>query len=152
MADQLADDNINIDQSSFAQTLVSNNQTIGAVWPHFYDNYHIPIIIMNDNDGEWISVRIKSVREVNKFNGTDKFVLAYNTKKEKQADGTWKWFSYHCVFVKEQSENYYSCVNSWKNIDPYPKVELNRPGNRLWRVKVKDKTPPKGWSFFFCHG
>ena len=149
VADQLADHKINIDQKSFAQNLVSNNQTIGAVWPHFYDNYHIPIIIKNDDNGEWISVKIKSVREVNELNDKDKFVLAYNTKREKQADGILKWFSYHCVFVKKQSENHYLCVNSWKNANPYPEVELNRPGNRLWCVKAKVKTPPKGWSLLF---
>ena len=149
VADQLADHKINIDQSSFAQNLVSNNQTIGAVWPHFYDNYHIPIIIKNDNSGEWISVKIKSVEEVKQFNDTDKFVLAYNTKKEEQTDGTWKWYSYHCVFVKKQLENHYVCVNSWNDFEPYPEVEFNRPGNRLWCVKAKFKTPPKGWLFVF---
>ena len=149
MGDQLADDNINIDQSYFAQNLVSNNQSIGAVWPHFYDNYHIPILIKNEDDGEWISVKIKSVKEVKQINDKDKFVLAYNTKRERQADGTLKWYGYHCVFVIRQSNNYYFCVNSWNNIDPYPEVELNRPGNRLWRVEAKVKTPPRGWLFVF---
>lgn len=137
VADQLAEKGINIDQSSFAQILVSNNGTIGAVWPHFFDNYHNDITIMNQVDKKWISVKIKSIIEVEKFSNTDKYILAYNTKEEKQADGTSKWCSYHCVFVQKQSDNHYFCVNSWGDRDKYPEVELNRPGNRLWRVRAE---------------
>ena len=50
---------------------------------------------MNKKNRKWISVKIKSVREVEKFSHTDKYILAFYTKKEKQSDGTWKWCSYH---------------------------------------------------------
>ena len=151
VGDLLADKNINIDQSTFAQILVSYNQAIGAVWPHFYDNYHTPIIIKNEGDGRWISVKIGSVREVEKTNDADKYVLAYNTKKVEQTDGTKKWGNYHCAFVQKQLENDYLCVNSWGDEDQYPKVELNRPGNRLWRVRAEFRPAPLGWYFVICH-
>ena len=75
-------------------------------------------------------MEVDTVREVKEFSNTSKYVLAYYTKQVLQ-DGTWKWDEYHCVFVKQQLENHYVCVNSWGDIDENPEVELNRPGNRL---------------------
>ena len=114
----------------------------------FYDNY-IPVLSMNEADEKWISVKIDIVREVKEFQNTGKYVLAYFTKK-KLPDGTWKWGEYHCVFVKTQSENHYVCVNSWGDRDEYPKVELNRTGNRLWIVRAEFEYA-QGWSFVICH-
>ena len=146
VADQLADKHVDIDQNAFATTLVSYVGSIGPVWPHFFDNFHIPVIIMNKADEQWISVKIDIVREVREFCNTGKYVLAYNIKEMLQ-DGTWKWGEYHCVFVKQQSENHYVCVNSWGDTDEYPEVELNRPGNRLWIVSVEFQYAQGGWSF-----
>lgn len=92
---------------------------------------------MNKVDRKWISVKIKRVIEVEKFSNTEKYILAYNTKEEKQTDGTWKWCSYHFVFVRKQLDNHYFCVNSCCDRDKCPEVELNRPGNRLWRVRAE---------------
>ena len=146
IADQFEEKDIEIDPSCLATLLVNNNKSIGAVWPDFYDNYDLPITIMNQRTGEWISVKIKSVTEVKKFSCTDKHVLAYYANKIKQADGTWIWVDYHCAFIQRQSGDLYDCVNSWKN-DPHPKVELNRSGNRLWKV-IAEANSPRAGSYF----
>lgn len=132
VADQLVDANIDIDQRFLAHWLVANNQTIGPVWPHLFDDYPYPILLQNQTNGNWISLKL-TVREVESFSNADKHVLAYYTPQ-----------GYHCVYVKRQSENYYECVNSWKDDDPFPKVDLGRRGNRLWRVRVELKPPPVG--------
>ena len=150
VADQLADKHIDIDQKIFAGILISNTGSIGPIWPHFFDNYHIPVLSMNETDKKWISVKINIVREVKEFSNTGKHVLAYHTK-EILPDGTWKWGEYHCVFVKQQSENHYVCVNSWGDRDKYPEVELNRPGNRLWIVSAEFQFAQGGWSFIIFH-
>ena len=90
------------------------------------------LVANNQTIGNWISLKL-TVREVESFSNADKHVLAYYTPQ-----------GYHCVYVKQQSENYYECVNSWKDDDPFPKVDLGRRGNRLWRVRVELKPPPVG--------
>lgn len=140
IAEQLADQTIKIDPSALAQMLVSNNRSIGATWPHFYDNYSMPILAQNENNGEWISIKIKTVQETKVMNDADKFVLAY------YAEG-----GYHCVFVSEKSENFYICVNSWKDYEQHPKVRVDQIGNRLWKVKVEFKCAAAGWSFLIFH-
>lgn len=149
VADQLADKGIDIDQKSFASILISNTGSIGPVWPHFFDNYHIPVLIMNEADKKWIFVKIDIIREVKEFCNTGKYVLAYYTRK-RLPDGTWRQ-EYHCVFVKQQSDNHYVCVNGWGDIDEYPEVELNRPGNRLWIVSAGFRLDQGGWSFVICY-
>lgn len=140
--DQLAEKNIDIDQNTFASILVSHYGSIGPVWPHFYDNYHIPILIKTRDKGKHYYIKIATVSEVKKFSNTDKCVLAYYTETN----------DYHCVFVKEQLENYYSCVNSWGTVEEFPQVELNKPGNRLWRVRVEFEPAQIGWSsFVICY-
>lgn len=133
ISDQLAENAIHIDASVLAQTLVSNNQTIGAVWPHFYDKYKMPMLAQNEVNGEWISIEIKTVQETEVMNATDKFVLAYYSEG-----------GYHCVFVKGKSENFYQCVNSWKNVEQYPLVKMDQIGNRLWKVKAEFKPAVTG--------
>ena len=118
VADQLANANIDIDQNFLAQWLVANNQTIGPVWPHFFDNYPYPIPVKNRTNGKWISLKL-TVSEVEAFNNADKHVLAYYTHIGKEPQ------CYHCVYVVRQSENCYECVNSWKDDDPFPKVDLD---------------------------
>ena len=144
VADTLQDKNININQSSLADTLVALNGSIDAVWPDFYDKYPKDIPMKNENNQEWISIKIVSVRKEEKFINTGKYVLTYNTSMKKQPDGTLKWCDYHCVFVRERSENHYVCVNSWKENDKYPKVEFDRPGNQLWSVSVEVGPAPRG--------
>ena len=136
-ADQLAEENIDIDPNAFASILVDHNRGIGPVWPHFYDNYHIPILIKTQDNGKHYYIKVATVSEVKKISNTDKYVLAYYTETN----------SYHCVFVKEQLDNYYSCVNSWGTIEEFPQVALYKPGNRLWRVRVKFELAQIGWSF-----
>ena len=143
VADQLADKHIDIDQNILAGILVSNTGSIGAVWPHFFDNYYMPVLIMNKADEKWIFVKIDIVREVKEFSNTSKYVLAYYTKQI-LPNGTWKWGEYHCVFIKQQLENHYVCVNSWGDNDENPEVELNRPGNRLWMVRAEFEPAPGG--------
>lgn len=140
IAEQLAEQTIKIDPSALAQVLVSNNQSIGAVWPHFYDNYSMPILAQNEDNGEWISIHIKTVQETMVMNDADKFVLAYYSKS-----------GYHCVFVRKKSENFYECVNSWKHFQQNPKVKLDQIGNRLWKVKAEFKCAVSGWSFLIFH-
>ena len=140
IADQLADKGIDIDQNFLAEWLVANNQTIGPVWPHFYENYAFPITVRNRNNGKWISLKI-AVREVERFSDKDKHVLAYHTRYEKGID------DYHCVYVDTLLGNCYQCVNSWKDNSPYPEVELDRYGNRLWIVKADVESPRTGWYF-----
>ena len=140
VADQLTDvHNVNINQDYLAQLLVNNNQTIGPVWPHFFDNYSLLMKLRNQKYPEWILLKI-TVKEVQSFSVTDKHVLAYHTHG-KGPHGC------HCVFVEELLQNYYKCVNSWGDNDPHPEVEVNQPGNRLWRVRVEVAPPPEGWSF-----
>ena len=138
VADQLADKQININQSSFASILVDRKGSIVPVWPHFYDNYHDSILIMDDQSGEYYSIKITSVKQVTHFNDEYKYVLAYYTSTN----------DYHCVFVKEKSGNYYSCINSWGNThNPYPKFEIHKRHNILWMVRVEFVSV--GWYFIF---
>ena len=141
VGDQLADEDIDIDLNAFATVLINTKGSIGAVWPDFYDNYHIPIIIKNEDGGIHYSITITTVREVARFSNTDKHVLAYYTDTN----------DYHCVFVKEQLGNQYSCVNSWGDHDQYPQIELHKPHNRLWRVKVDFEHAQLGLSFVICY-
>ena len=83
--------------------------------------------LQNKKNPRWILLKI-TVKEVQNFSNTDKHVLAYHTHHGGGRHG------YHCIFVKEQLQNYYKCINSCGNIDPCPEVEVNRCGNKLWRV------------------
>ena len=125
-ADQLADKGINIDQSVFAGILVDKKGNIGPVWPHFYDNYHDSILVMDQDNEKYYYIKITTVRCVTKFDNKHKHVLAYHTTSN----------DYHCVFVKEKKGNSYSCINSWGNYCKYPQVEIHKPGNTLWIVSV----------------
>lgn len=144
-ADQLADVNVDINQRTLAQILVADSQSIEAVWPHFYNNYSTIIQLNKKINPGWIRIKI-NVQEIQTFSYMDKHVLAYHTRNEKTSH------SYHCVFVKEQLEDYYNCVNSWgEDIDPHPKIEVDRPGNRLWRVRAEVEPAREGWSFVSKH-
>ena len=126
VADQLAEKQIDIDQSVFAGILVDKKGNIGAVWPDFYDNYHSSILIKDDKSGRHYSIKITTVRPVEKFTDNHRHILAYYTNTNK----------YHCVFVEGKKGNYYSCLNSWGNYDPKPQIALNKDGNKLWIVSV----------------
>ena len=126
VADQLADSQIDISQSTFASILVDKRGSIGPVWPHFYDNYRDSILIKDKQSGDYYSIKITTVRRVTKFNDEHKHILAYHTSTNE----------YHCVFVKEKKDNYYLCINSWGNYDPNPKIEIQKPHNLLWIVSV----------------
>lgn len=126
VADQLAEKQIDIDQSVFAGILVDKKGNIGAVWPDFYDNYHSSILIKDDKSGRHYSIKIRTVRPVEKFIDNQRHILAYYTNTNK----------YHCVFIEEKKGDYYSCLNSWGNHDPNPKIPLKKTGNKLWRVSV----------------
>ena len=105
---------------------MNNNKHVGAVWPDEYNNYGQRILVMDENSGKWISIIIKTVKRVEKFINGEKHLLAYLSK-----DG------HHCVFLKEQIRDFYKCVNSWGEYDPYPLVPVENPGNRLWMVRVE---------------
>ena len=137
VVDQLQDKNINTNQSSLADTLVAYKESIGAVWPNFYNKYPINIQMMNKNNLEWISIKTISVRTEEKVRDTDKYVLTRCTNMKKQPDGTMKWCDYHCVFMQERSENYYVCVKSWEEKDQRHEVAFDRARNQLWRVRVE---------------
>ena len=101
------------------------------MWPDIYNNYGQPILVMDENSGEWISINIKTVKRVEKFINGEKHLLSYLSK-----DGL------HCVFLKEQIEDSYKCVNSWGEHDSYPVVPVEHPGNMLWIVLVENKSAP----------
>ena len=126
IADQLDNEHcILVNPKSIADIIVNNNQHVGAIWPDLYDDYHQPILVMDENTGTWIYIIIRSVRRVKEFQERATHLLLYISKG-----------GYHCVFVKEKIGEYYSCVNSWGNLDPYPRVPVEDPRNILWIVKV----------------
>ena len=132
IADELNEKhNINVNPKSLADILVNNNEHVGAVWPHIYNNYGQSILVMDENSEEWISIKIKTVEKVEKFINGEKHLLSYLSK-----DG------HHCVFVKEQKEGSYRCVNNWGKRDPYPVVPVEDPRNMLWIVRVEFKPAP----------
>ena len=117
---------------------MSYNQHVGAVWPDEYDNYVNPLITMDKKTARWISIKIKTVKRVEKFINTERHVLSYYTTV---VGGTWA--NNHCVFVRQQSGDFYDCVNSWGDYEIYPTVPVNRPGNILWTVRVEWKFAEK---------
>ena len=126
IADQLNEQNIDVNQKSLADILVNNNKHVEAVWPDIYDNYGEPILVMNENSGKWCSIKIKSVKRVEKFINGKKHLLSYSSERGN-----------HCVFIKEQIEDSYKCVNSWGEYnDPYPVIPVE-DANILWTVQVE---------------
>ena len=126
IADQLNEKhNIDVDQKSIAHVLVTNNNHVGAEWPDKYNNYSQPILAMDENSKEWISINIKTVKRVEKFINGEKHLLAYSSKHGR-----------HCVFLKEQIKDLYKCVNSWGEYDSYPVAAVEHPNNMLWMVRV----------------
>ena len=133
IADELNEKHINVNPKSIVDILVTNNKHVGAVWPHKYNNYGKPIIVMDNSSEEWISIKIKTVEKVEKFINGEKHLLAYLSKGQ-----------LHCVFIKEQKEGSYKCVNSWgEERDPHPSVPVDNPKNMLWVVRVEFKPAPK---------
>lgn len=126
IADQLNEHNIDVSQESLAHILVNNNKHVEAVWPDIYDNYGQPVFLKDKNSGVWYSINIKTVKKVKKFISGEKHVLSYFTK-----------CGNHCVFIKEQVEDSYNCVNSWGKDDPYPVIRVEDPRNILWTVQVE---------------
>ena len=140
VADQLADQGVDIDQKCLVHLLVQINGSIGPVWPDFYDNVSIDMQVQNET--KWIRMKL-TVEAVGSFSKNNKHVLAYHTGKRLSPH------DYHCVFVKEQTGDYYECVNSWGKDDPNPKVHVNQFGNRLWMVMVKFDWLQAGLPFLF---
>ena len=128
IVDQLNEHNIDVSQKSLACILVNNNKHIGVVWPDIYDNYGQPVFVKDQNSGEWYSINIKTVKRVKKFINGEKHLLAYFSEHGN-----------HCVFIKEQVEDWYNCVNSWGESDPYPVIPVEDPRNILWTVQVEFK-------------
>ena len=145
IADKLNEEhNIDVNQESLADILVNNNQHLGAVWPHEYDNYRQRILLMDRNSKEeekkWISIKIKTVKEVNKFINGEKHLLSYISKN-----------GHHCVFLKEQIGDSYKCVNSWGEKEPYPLVPVENPGNKLWIVRIEFEPAPPNSEFMILN-
>ena len=111
---------------------MSYNEHVGPVWPDEYDNYNRSLTTMNRKTGEWITIKIKTVKRVKKFISTERHVLSYRTTLVNN-----EWKNNHCVFVKHCSGDSYDCVNSWGQDDPYPVVPVERPGNILWMVQAE---------------
>ena len=126
IVDQLNEHNIDVSQKSLACILVNNNKHIGAVWPDIYDNYGQPVFVKDQNSGEWYSINIKTVKRVEKFINGEKHLLTYFSEHGN-----------HCVFIKEQVEDWYNCVNSWGESDPYPVIPVEDARNILWTVQVE---------------
>ena len=145
IADQLNDESqIDIDPTRLANILVSNNEHVGAVWPDEYDNYIKTIITMDKKSGRWISIKIKTVKRVEKFINAERHVLSYFTA----AVGD-RLTNNHCVFVRQQIGDLYNCVNSWGDRNLYPAVPVNRPGNKLWMVRAEWTFARQCWFIFF---
>lgn len=82
-----------------------------------------------------VEVSINYDGEVKPKEGNMKRVLVYNHRPE---DPT----SAHCVFVAEtknllKDRKCHICLNSWGDQEGVKCVEVNRPGNKLYAVKVK---------------
>ena len=137
-------------QDHVVNVLINYNKHVGSVWPDSYDNFPEPIITMDQCTNKWISIKIKTVREVKHEEvntSTERYVLAYYSRKERDKNGCEKWAGYHCVFVKAKLElqgNAYKCVNSWGDVDEFPIVESERPENRVWLVRAEWKIAPEG--------
>ena len=101
------------------------------MWPDIYDDYGQPILVMDEKSSEWYSIKIKAVKNVKKFSNEEKHLLVYCSEHGK-----------HCVFIKEQVKDRYNCVNSWGEVDPYPKIPVEDPGNILWMVQVEFQSAP----------
>ena len=150
IADQLLSSGIDVIQDHVVNVLISYNKHVGPVWPDNYDNFPEPIITMDRRTNKWISVRIKTVREVKNHEvdtSAERYVLAYYSRKERNENGREKWAGYHCVFVKaklELQDDAYECVNSWGDLDKFPVVESDRPENRLWVVRAEWEKAPEG--------
>lgn len=145
IADQLNEESqIDIDPTRLADILVSHNEHVGAVWPDEYDNYFKSLITMDRKTARWISIKIKTVKRVQRFVNTERHVLSYYT-----AAVGGRWTNNHCVFVRQQSGDLYDCVNSWGDYDIYPAVPVNRPGNILWMVRAEWKFAGKCQFIFF---
>ena len=142
VADQLADQGVDIDQKCLVHLLVQINGSIGPVWPDFYDNVCVDMQLQNET--KWIHIEL-TVKAVESFGEKHKHVLAYHTGNRPPPH------DYHCVFVKEQIGNYYECVNSWGKDDPSPKVHVNQSENRLWMVMVKFDWLQAGLPFLTYH-
>lgn len=128
ITDQLNERNIDVSQESLADILVNNNKHIGAVWPDIYDNYGQSVLVKDKNSDVWYSINIKTVKRVKKFISGEKHLLAYFSEHGN-----------HCVYIKEQVEDSYNCVNSWGKFDPYPVIPVEDPRNILWTVQVEFK-------------
>ena len=138
IADQLNDEyQIDIDQTRLANVLVNNNQHVGAVWPDEYNNYSHPILAMDEKTKIWYSIKIKTVKRVEKFINAERHVLSYYTTKVGNS-----WTDRHCVFVRQQLGDLYDCVNSWEDYNLCPAIPVRKPGNILWVVQVECKFAP----------
>ena len=126
IADQLNEHKIDVSQKSLAYILVNENKHVGPVWPDIYDNYGQPILVMDENEGKWLSINIKTVKRVEKFIKGRKHLLSYFSKNGN-----------HCVFIKEQIGDSYKCVNSWGKDTPYPVIPVKDSRNILWVVQVE---------------
>ena len=140
IVDQLNEHNIDVSQKSLACILVNNNKHIGAVWPDIYDNYGQPVFLKDKKSGVWYSINIKTVKRVKKFINGEKHLLAYSSKRGN-----------HCVFIKEQIEGWYKCVNSWGKDDPDPVIPIEDPTNILWMVQVESQSASPPSEFMTSH-
>ena len=126
IADQLYNEHRRrVNPKSIADIIVNNNQHVGALWPDIYNGYRQPILVVDEESGTWISIIIRFVRRVKKFEQGATHLLGYISE-----------IGYHCVFVRKMIGEYYSCVNSCGHYDPFPQVPVEDPRNILWIVKV----------------
>ena len=133
IADQLkSKSKIDIDPTRIVNILVNENKHIGAVWPDKFDYCSKPIITMDKETKNWISIKIKTVKRVNFFISSESHILSHYSD-----------LGNHCVFVKEKQGDCYHCLNSYgKNYNPYPVVDANQPYNILWTVQVECEVAP----------
>ena len=136
---------IDLNYSHVVQTLIKFCGS-KAVWPHEFHNFNRTIITMDEETKQHIAVRIKTVEKVNVeevdmenedvLSPAYKYVLVYSLGS-----------SLHSVFVKRTLRlqgNAYECVNSWGDNDSYPKIELKKTGNILYRVQAEWKQASEG--------
>ena len=126
--EQLDADGLDVNHSHIVQTLIKFCEGEEAVWPEKFHGWKDPIITMDEETKQHIAVTIKTVEKVDDFSPAKKHVLVYEVGKD-----------LHTVFVKRQlklKRKAFECVNSWGHHDPYPIIEINKPGNVLYKVEA----------------
>lgn len=89
IVDQLDADGVDVNHSHVVQTLIkrlrieqdqqekAEMEKKEAVWPDRFNNFSHTILTKDEKTKKWISVKIKAVEKVDRFDPTKKHVLTY---------------------------------------------------------------------------